>query len=131
MSRDNHIIDGTAPRQLRAVICDDAEDGRELIADLLRARGHHVTTVGDGAAAVDAILHAKPDVAVIDIALPGLSGYDVARAVRAQLSKADVRLVALTGFGRAQDRSTAFAAGFDAHVTKPATVDAILDAMFG
>jgi CheY-like chemotaxis protein len=118
-----------AARPLRVVICDDADDVRELFAELLRVRGHHVTTVADGHTALHAIVEEQPDVAVIDIGLPGMNGYDLARAVRQRLSTTRLRLVAVTGFGRAQDRIAAFDAGFDAHVTKPATIDAIVDAM--
>jgi signal transduction histidine kinase len=116
---------------LRAVICDDAPDVRDLVADMLRSHGHQVTTVGDGPAALQAIVQEKPNVALIDIALPGMSGYDVARAVRQELVDPRPRLVAMTGYGQDADRRAAFEAGFDAHVTKPATADVILDALRG
>jgi CheY-like chemotaxis protein len=119
-----------AARRMRALICDDADDTRELVAELLRAQGHDVTTVASGPAALESILAERPDVALIDIGLPGMDGYEVARSVR-RTAPTGVRLVAVTGFGQASDRAAAFDAGFDAHLTKPATVRALLDAMSG
>jgi signal transduction histidine kinase len=118
-----------ALRPLRAIVCDDADDVRELVAELLRGRGHHVTTVSTGAAAVQAILSENPDVAVIDIGLPGMDGYEVARSVRRTIGKDMLRLIAMTAYGQSTDRAAALAAGFDAHIIKPATVDTLLDAM--
>jgi len=123
------ISPAIALRPMYTLICDDAEDLREMVADLLRAQGHRVTTVADGLAALHAILHDKPDVAIIDIGLPGMNGYEVARSVRETLSKEHLRLVAMTGFGQEGDRAAAFEAGFDAHITKPATLEALLGAM--
>ena len=81
---------------------------------------HHVESAADGIAGVELILERRPDLALIDIAMPGLDGYSVARRVRAQLGSNAPRLVALTGFGREEDRDRARRAGFDAHITKPA-----------
>ncbi len=118
-------------RPLRAVVCDDAADLRELVADLLRLRGHEVTVVEDGPSAVKAILESKPDVALIDIGLPDMDGYEVARQIRSAMTDAKPRLIAMTGYGQASDRQSAFAAGFDAHITKPASADKILRALYG
>jgi signal transduction histidine kinase len=120
---------GASP--LRALVCDDALDLRELVADLLRLRGHEVTVVEDGPTAVELICRDKPDVALIDIGLPDMDGYEVARQVRAKLGDARPRLIAMTGYGTANDRTTAFEAGFDAHIVKPATADQILRALYG
>jgi signal transduction histidine kinase len=116
---------------LRAVVCDDAADLRELVADLLRLRGHEVTIVEDGPSAVDVICKQKPDVALIDIGLPDMDGYEVARQVRAKLADTRPRLIAMTGYGQASDRTAAFEAGFDAHIVKPASADQILSALYG
>jgi CheY-like chemotaxis protein len=116
---------------LRAVVCDDAPDLRDLVADLLRLRGHQVTVVGDGPAAIDVIVAEKPDVALIDIGLPDMDGYEVARQIRRQLSEHKLRLIAMTGYGQASDRAAAFEAGFDAHIVKPASADKILRALYG
>jgi CheY-like chemotaxis protein len=116
---------------LRAVVCDDAPDLRDLVADLLRLRGHEVTVVGDGPAAIDVIIAERPDVALIDIGLPDMDGYEVARQIRQKLSAHRLRLIAMTGYGQASDRAAAFEAGFDAHIVKPASADKILRALYG
>jgi signal transduction histidine kinase len=122
---------GPQDRPLRAVVCDDAPDLRELVADLLRLRGHEVTVVEDGPAAVELITRTKPDVALIDIGLPEMDGYEVARRIRRELTEIRPRLIAMTGYGQASDRAAAFDAGFDAHIVKPASADKILRALYG
>jgi CheY-like chemotaxis protein len=124
----------TGPRKtsLRTVVCDDAPDLRELVADLLRLRGHDVTVVEDGPSAVRVILEQQPDVALIDIGLPNMDGYEVARQIRkAATGGYRPRLIAMTGYGQASDRASAFEAGFDDHITKPASADKILRALHG
>jgi signal transduction histidine kinase len=122
---------GPQERPLRAVVCDDAPDLRDLVADLLRLRGHEVTVVEDGPSAVALICSEKPDVALIDIGLPDMDGYEVARRIRRELTEKRPRLIAMTGYGQASDRAAAFAAGFDAHIVKPASADKILRALYG
>jgi signal transduction histidine kinase len=122
---------GPQARSLRAVVCDDAPDLRDLVADLLRLRGHKVSVVGDGPAAIELIVAEKPDVALIDIGLPDMDGYEVARTIRRQLTDHKTRLIAMTGYGQASDRAAAFDAGFDAHIVKPASADKILRALYG
>jgi len=119
-------------RPLRAVVCDDAPDLRELVADLLRLRGHQVEIVEDGPSAIELICREKPDVALIDIGLPDMDGYEVARTIRRRLNDPKhPRLIAMTGYGQASDRAAAFAAGFDDHIVKPASADKILRALYG
>ena len=118
-------------RPLRAVVVDDAPDLRELVADLLRMKGHEVMTVEDGRSAVKLICAEKPDVALIDIGLPEMDGYEVARTLRREMLDHRVRLIAMTGYGQATDRATAFQAGFDAHIVKPASADKIMRALYG
>ena len=122
---------GMHNRPLRAVVCDDATDLRDLVADLLRLRGHEVAVVGDGPAAIQLIVAERPDVALIDIGLPDMDGYEVARTIRQQLVDHKPRLIAMTGYGQASDRAAAFEAGFDAHIVKPASADKILRALYG
>ncbi|HEY6172888.1 MAG TPA: response regulator [Kofleriaceae bacterium] len=122
---------GMHNRPLRAVVCDDATDLRDLVADLLRLRGHEVSVVGDGPAAIQMIVAERPDVALIDIGLPDMDGYEVARTIRQQLVDHKPRLIAMTGYGQASDRAAAFEAGFDAHIVKPASADKILRALYG
>ena len=123
--------EATSDKPLRAVVCDDAPDLRDLVADLLRLRGHEVTVVADGKSAVETITRERPDVALIDIGLPEMDGYEVARQIRATLGKDTPRLIAMTGYGTASDRAAAFSAGFDAHVVKPASAETILRALHG
>jgi signal transduction histidine kinase len=117
------------PRSLKAVVVDDQTDLRELVADLLRARGHDVRTVEDGPSAVALICAERPDVALIDIGLPGMDGYDVARTVRRELADHKIRLIAMTGYGQQSDRDRAHEAGFDVHIVKPASAAKILRAL--
>ena len=111
---------GEGEGALRVVLVEDQDDVREALEALLHGWGHHVESAADGVAGVELILERRPDLALVDIAMPGLDGYSVARRVRAQLGSNAPRLVALTGFGREEDRDRARRAGFDAHITKPA-----------
>jgi len=122
---------GPQERPLRAVVCDDAPDLCELVADLLRLRGHEVIVVEDGPAAIATICQERPDVALIDIGLPEMDGYEVARQIRRALTEVRPRLIAMTGYGQASDRAAAFDAGFDDHIVKPASADKILRALYG
>ena len=112
-SNDDH------PR--RIVIVEDNADVRELLRLKLRRLGHTVDAVADGPAGVSAIVSGKPDLALVDIGLPGLDGYEVASQVRQSLGP-DVVLVAVSGFGQPEDKRRAMEAGFDEHITKPADV---------
>jgi two-component system, chemotaxis family, CheB/CheR fusion protein len=115
-------------RLLRITVVEDQGDIRELLSDALERRGYTVTAFANGRDAVDAMLTSPPDVALIDIGLPELNGYEVARTVRAE--RPSVRLIALTGYGQTKDRQAAFAAGFDVHLVKPATCDQIIRALY-
>ena len=112
-----------APR--RVLVVEDQDDSREMLRVLLESKGHVVLEGTDGRAAVEAIERQHPDVALIDIGLPVMSGYDVARKIRENTVYDDVVLVALTGYGMEADVKAAKAAGFDAHITKPADVHLI------
>jgi CheY-like chemotaxis protein len=121
----NIEFSGTGAR--RVVIADDNRDAAESLAMLVGIEGHVVTVVHDGAEAIDAIRRLKPDVAILDIGMPQLDGYEVARQVRADASLPHVKLVALTGWGHEQDRARAMAAGFDMHMTKPVEPQHIIE----
>lgn len=112
-------------RPLRVVIADDNVDAASLLAALLQEDGHEALTVHDGAHALRTILERKPDLAILDIGMPGLNGYEVAEKVRAAPDTQAVVLVALTGWGGQHDRDRSQAAGFDAHLTKPAGMEDI------
>jgi CheY-like chemotaxis protein len=104
------------PRHI--LIVEDNEDGRESLVTLLGLLGHRVDAVEDGRRGVEAALAIRPEVALIDINMPGIDGYEVARQVRKALG-GDVLLVAMTGSGQPDDRLRAAEAGFDAHLLKP------------
>lgn len=108
----------------RIVIVEDNADVRELLRLKLKRLGHAVDAVGDGPSGVVAIVDARPDLALVDIGLPGLDGYQVATRVRETLG-GDVVLVAVSGFGQPEDKRKAMDAGFDEHITKPADVSDI------
>ena len=108
------------PRPQRVVVVEDQDDVREAMKALLEGWGHRVEAAPDGLSGVDLIVRSRPEVALVDIGMPGLDGYSVARRVRAELGSQSPRLVALTGFGREEDRERARRAGFDSHLTKPA-----------
>jgi CheY-like chemotaxis protein len=109
----------------RIVVADDNRDVAESIALLLQMEGYQVIVVTDGAAALDAIERFQPHVALLDIGLPELDGYEVAARVR-QRGQTGIRLVAVTGWGQATDKARALAAGFDAHHTKPVEPEVII-----
>jgi CheY-like chemotaxis protein len=120
---------GTHTRPLSIVLIDDSEDIRELMADLLRGWGHHVEVAADGESGSELALRARPDVAFVDIGLPRLDGYGVAEHLRSKLSRDSLRLVAMTGFGQESDRRRALDAGFDLHIVKPASIEALKRAL--
>jgi two-component system CheB/CheR fusion protein len=101
------------------VIVEDNPDSRQMLGALLKLDGHLVHTAADGPEGLSAILSLCPDVAIVDIGLPGLDGYEVARRVRSECPRRDVTLIALTGYGRPEDRRAVQDAGFDEHLVKP------------
>jgi PAS domain S-box-containing protein len=105
----------------RVLVIEDNDDAREMLRNLLRMFGHEVHEACDGARGLEEARRLRPDAALIDIGLPGMDGYEVARRIRADLPGA--RLVALTGYGQPEDRERALAAGFDAHLVKPVDPD--------
>jgi CheY-like chemotaxis protein len=107
----------TPPR--RVLIVEDNPDSREMLRAVLNVWGCQVEVAADGAQGVRKALDWQPEVAVVDIGLPLLDGYEVARRVRAALH-GRIRLIALTGYGTPEDRAQALASGFDVHLTKPA-----------
>jgi signal transduction histidine kinase/CheY-like chemotaxis protein len=100
------------------VIVEDNADAREMLKVCLELAGHEVHETEDGPAGIEATRVHRPDVAIVDIGLPGVDGYEVARRIRAGTDHT-TRLVALTGYGQPEDRRRALDAGFDAHLTKP------------
>ncbi len=134
------LLEAQAPRQdgreaaarqpgcRRVLVVDDNADAAESLADLLRLQGHLAEVAHDGPSALAALAATAPDVILCDIGLPGMSGYEVARTVRAGLHGA-VRLVALTGYAQPEDVRRAKDAGFDAHLAKPPDPDQLARAL--
>jgi PAS domain S-box-containing protein len=109
----------------RIMVADDNDDAAQSLAMLLRSAGHEVVVANDGAEAVDLAARARPDLAILDIGMPRLDGYEVAAKLRQMPWGRDIGLVALTGWGQEHDKRRAAEAGFDVHVTKPLDPDAL------
>lgn len=120
------LAQSALPRTRRILIVEDNSDVREGLRLLLEDVGHEVRTAEDGLQGVESAVRHRPEIALVDIGLPRLDGYEVARRAREALGK-DIFLVALTGYGLPEDRRRAFESGFDAHLTKPITLSAIQD----
>ena len=101
------------------VLVEDHDDNRQMLQTLLELDGYTVHAAENGPLGLAAIERHRPDVALIDIGLPGLNGYEVAKQVRANLQNSRTYLVALTGYGQPQDVQAAIDAGFDNHIVKP------------
>lgn len=120
--------DAPPPSQRRTrsiLVVEDQDDAREMLTLLLEAHGNNVFGAADGPAALDIIERERPDAALIDIGLPSMNGYEVARRVRSHPELSAVYLVALTGYGTHEDVRAARDAGFDHHMTKPADPETI------
>jgi signal transduction histidine kinase len=109
----------------RILIIEDNPDGREMLRALLTMAGHEVHESADGPSGVAAAAQVAPDLVLIDIALPDMEGYEVARRIRASDRGKSMRLVAISGFGQADDRRRSLEAGFDAHLTKPFSIETL------
>jgi CheY-like chemotaxis protein len=127
-ARQEPIGDGKKPhsgKQFRILIADDNRDAADSLAIMLRLMRHETQKTHDGEDAVQAVTAFQPDIALLDIGMPKLSGYDVARHIRGQSWGKKMVLVALTGWGQEQDKRRATEAGFDHHMTKPVSMDAL------
>jgi CheY-like chemotaxis protein len=107
------------------LIADDNRDAADSLALLLQIEGHEVSVVHDGRDAIAAFEKMRPDVALLDIGMPGLNGYEIARLIRRAPHGRNVTLVAITGWGQDNDKALATQAGFDHHFTKPVEPDTI------
>jgi signal transduction histidine kinase len=112
----------------RILVVDDNRDAADSLAQLLRMVGHDVAIAYDGGTAISAASTFRPDAVLLDIGMPGIDGYATARSIRGQPNGADVFLVATTGWGQPEDKRRAFEAGFDTHLVKPVSLDALLGA---
>lgn len=117
---------GTAPPLGRRVlVADDNHDAADMLGLLLNTSGAEVQVVYNGPAALAAMNANQPELVLLDIGMPGMDGYEVARRIRAQERFNTVRLVALTGWGQEEDRQKSRASGFDEHLTKPVDFHAL------
>ena len=114
-----------AARPCHVLVIEDSDDARESLQKLLQLEGHRVHTASDGASGFAALLELRPDIALIDIGLPELDGHEVARRARAAGVRS--RLIAVSGYGLAEDKAKAIDAGFDSHLTKPASIERVLE----
>jgi len=109
----------------RVLVVDDNRDSADSLAILLRLQGHDVRVAYDGPAALKSIEQDRPQLALVDVGMPGMDGFEVARNVRGDPKFNDVKLVAVTGWGQEKDRRASAAAGFDHHLMKPISLDSL------
>ena len=121
-----HSVDAVPSTVL---LIEDNEDGREMMATMLDAYGYAVQQAADGMQGLQMAMASVPDVALVDIGLPGIDGYEVARRLRANDSTRHLKLIALTGYGLAEDQKRVLEAGFDMHLVKPVDINLLLDAI--
>ncbi|HEX9172112.1 MAG TPA: MEDS domain-containing protein [Telluria sp.] len=110
----------------RIMLVDDNEDARDTMQTLLQIHGHDVSCAHDGLSALALAATVAPTIVILDIGLPDIDGYEVARRLRATPHGARAKLIALTGYGQAGDMAEAATAGFDAHILKPANIEELL-----
>jgi CheY-like chemotaxis protein len=113
----------TKPPGLRVLVVDDNHDAVETLAMLLGLWGHDVRLAADGPTALETAAAHRPHVVLLDISLPGISGYEVAKRLRANAELRDTVLVAMTGYGQAEDKKESREAGFSLHLVKPVEPD--------
>jgi CheY-like chemotaxis protein len=116
-----------ARRPGRVLLVDDNADAADMLGELLRDAGHEVCIAADGPAALAALDSFVPELALLDIGLPGMDGYELAGRLRADPRAEGMRIVALTGYGREPDRARALATHFDDHLVKPVDAERLLE----
>ena len=125
MAQEPAVGPSESVRPRRVLVVDDNRDAADSLATLLKMSGHDVHTANDGLEAVEGAAVRQPDLILLDIGMPRLNGYDAARRIREQPRHKRLTLVALTGWGQAEDRSRSKEAGFDAHLVKPVDLTAL------
>jgi CheY-like chemotaxis protein len=118
---------GKARTMLRVLVVDDHEDGAEMLAQSLASMGHRVRVAHDGTSALDIAAKFHPEVALLDIGLPVMNGYELAGRLREMPGEHDIRLIAVTGYGQAGDRDASREAGFSEHLVKPVDIKSLRD----
>ena len=125
MSTKDTILNQTGKRKARILVVDDNPDVADSLAMLLRLEGHEVDIAYSAAATFEAVQRMRPEVVLLDIGLPQMNGYEIARRLRAAPAAERAHLIALTGYGQEHDREQAREAGFAAHLVKPADIEAV------
>jgi len=122
------VVDEQAkPGAIRVLVVDDNADAADMLVEILRQLGHITAVAYDGPTALEIASQFSPEVALLDIGLPTMDGYELGRRLRE--NACDALLVALTGYGQDTDRNRTTAAGFDAHMVKPISIDAIVSVL--
>lgn len=111
------------------LLIEDNDDGREMMTMMLGCYGYQVRAAEDGLRGLDAVREFRPDLALVDIGLPGIDGYEVARRLRADPATRHIKLIALTGYGLAEDLKRVMDAGFDRHLVKPVNIEQLMEAI--
>ena len=120
----------TAPRlPARVLVVDDNRDAAEMLTLALRQAGHEVHEEHDGLAALVTAARFRPDVVLLDLGLPGVNGFEVARRLRADEQLSGVRIVAITGYGQENDKRRTTEVGIDRHLVKPVDIETIVEAI--
>ena len=117
---------GTSPSK-RVLVVDDNADAAEMLGEMLSLAGHIVSVKNDPITALESVSAFQPDLAVLDIGLPGMSGYELAEKLRQTEIAKTCRLVALTGYGQEQDRRRSAHAGFAHHLVKPVDFERLMN----
>ena len=129
MARAPQRASGIDSGKPTVLLIEDNEDGREMMATMLGAFGYSVQQAADGLQGVQMAHADAPKVALVDIGLPGIDGYEVARRLRQDAATRDIKLIALTGYGLAEDQRRVLEAGFDMHLVKPVDINLLLEAL--
>jgi CheY-like chemotaxis protein len=129
LPQEEELAAAPSPRKLRVLLIEDNEDARRPLRYLLQADGHEVLEAGNGPDGLALLLCEQPDIALIDIGLPGMSGYEVVTRLRKESTGRRPRLFAVTGYGRPEDEDAAEAAGFDGHIVKPICLDKLRECL--
>jgi len=127
ISHDSAADIGGSGAKPTVLLIEDNDDGREMMATMLASYGYPVLQARDGLEGVKMATARRPDVALVDIGLPGIDGYEVARRLRQDAATSSIRLIALTGYGLAEDQRRVLEAGFDLHLVKPVELAALLN----
>jgi CheY-like chemotaxis protein len=122
---------GDRMNKRRVLVVEDNQDAGEMYRILIELAGHEVLLAENGTRGLELLKSARPDIALVDIGLPGMDGYEIARRFRAEPDADKVLLVALTGYGSSSDRARSRQAGFDLHLIKPVDPQALQELLDG